>query len=77
MRKKKLTTKELIRHMKNKGITFYHISEKDANECLRSLNYYYKLASYRKNFQKDENGKYINLDFAYLTDLAAMLILPI
>lgn len=67
-----MTTAELIEHIENKGITFNHMSEKDASKCLRSLNYYYKLASYRKNFKKDGNGRYINLDFAYLTDLAAI-----
>lgn len=67
-----LTTSELIEHVKNKGITFSHMTEKEAKYCLRTLNYYYKLASYRKNFKKDVNEKYINLDFAYLTDLAAI-----
>lgn len=70
--KKKLTTDELITHIKNKNITFNHMTEAEVRKCLRVLNYYYKLASYRKNFSEDENGKYINLDFAYLTDLAAI-----
>lgn len=70
--KRKLTTEELITHIKRKGITFNHMTEKDAKKCLRTLNYYYKLAAYRKNFKKDENGKYEDLDFAYLTDLAAI-----
>lgn len=70
--KKKLTTEELIVHIKSKGITFNHMTEKDAKKCLRTLNYYYKLAAYRKNFNKDINGKYEDLDFAYLTDLAAI-----
>ncbi len=67
-----LTTSELIEHVKDKGITFSHMSEKDAKKCLRTLNYYYKLASYRKNFKKNQNNKYVDLDFAYLTDLAAI-----
>lgn len=70
--KRKLTTIELIDHVKNKGITFNHMTEKEAKNCLRNLSYYYKLASYRKNFKKDADGKYKNLDFAYLTDLAAI-----
>ena len=70
--KKKLSTEELIAHIKSKGITFNHMTENDAKKCLRTLNYYYKLAAYRKNFKKDVNGKYEDLDFAYLTDLAAI-----
>lgn len=70
--KRKLTTPELIAHIKNKGITFNHVSENDAKRSLRNLNYYYKLASYRKNFKKDSNNRYKDLDFAYLTDLAAI-----
>ena len=68
--KRKLTTEELITHIKSKGITFNHMTENDAKKCLRTLNYYYKLAAYRKNFKKDVNGKYENLDFAYLKDMA-------
>ena len=51
--KRKLTTEELITHIKNKGITFNHMTENDAKKCLRTLNYYYKLAAYRKNFKKE------------------------
>lgn len=70
--KKIKTTDQLIEHIKGKNITFNHITEKEAKKVLRQLNYYYKLASYRKNFIEDKDGKYINLDFGYLTDLAAI-----
>ncbi|QNQ83126.1 Abi family protein [Lactobacillus sp. PV037] len=70
--KKMMTTSQLLEHMKQKGITFNHMTENDAKKCLRTLNYYFKLASYRKNLKKDKDGRYINLDFAYLTDLAAI-----
>lgn len=70
--KKMMTTPQLLEHMKQKGITFNHMTENDAKKCLRTLNYYFKLASYRKNFKKDQDGRYVNLDFAYLTDLAAI-----
>lgn len=62
---------ELIASMKRRGITFNITSEKAAEAFMESNNYYFKLASYRKNFPKI-NGKYINLDFAYLQDIAAI-----
>ena len=66
------TTTELIQHLKTKGITFKYMSTSEAQHMLDTTNYYFKLGSYRKNFAKDREGKYINLDFAYLTDLAAI-----
>jgi len=62
---------ELIASMKRRGITFKVTSEEAAESFMESNNYYFKLASYRKNFPKI-NGKYINLDFAYLQDIAAI-----
>lgn len=70
--KKMCTTTELIRHLKTKGITFNYMNTSEAQHMLDTTNYYFKLGSYRKNFAKDSEGKYINLDFAYLTDLAAI-----
>lgn len=67
-----LTTLELINHMKQKGITFNYETVNDAQRVLDTQNYYFKLASYRTMFSKDPNGKYINLDFAYLEDIASI-----
>jgi len=72
MKKKMLTTQELIEYMKFKGITFDLISETDAQTMLNKVNYYFKVTSYRNNFSKDITGKYQDLDFAYLTDLASI-----
>lgn len=66
------TTTELIQHLKAKGITFNYMSTSEAQRMLDTTNYYFKLSSYRKNFVKSSQGRYINLDFAYLTDLAAI-----
>lgn len=69
-----INTKQQVNHLKNKGITFHYCSESAAADYLRENNNYFKLTSYRKNYEKYENpekkGKYINLDFAYLKDLA-------
>ena len=70
--KQMCTTTELIQHLQNKGITFNHITVAEAQSMLDTKNYYFKLGSYRKNFAKNNEDKYINLDFAYLTDLAAI-----
>ena len=74
--KRMLTIDEQIAHMKSKGITFNIMSEEDAKEFLTHNNYYMKLASYRANYQKHQEGKnvgrYINLDFAYLKELSTI-----
>lgn len=73
-RKPKKTAIELIEHLKNKGVRFSIIGEAVAEDYLRNHNYYFKLASYRKNYPKHAFGnnkdKYIDLEFAYLVDLA-------
>lgn len=65
---------ELISHLKDKGVQFNIIDEYSAEQYLKNNNNYFKLASFRKNYDKyiggSNDGKYINLDFAYLKDLA-------
>lgn len=75
MFKPKLTSNELVTKMKNeKGITFDHISEQEAESFLKEKNNYYRLAAYRKNYDKrmvgPNKGTYIDLDFSYLVDLS-------
>lgn len=74
MGKPMLSVNEQIERLKEKGVTFNLFSEHDAAEYLRSNNYYFKLSAYRRNYDKREggplSGQYINLDFAYLRDLA-------
>lgn len=69
-----LNSQELIEHLKQKGITFNNYSEENALEYLNKNNYYFKLVSYRKNFDKYLNGinagKYQDLDFKMLVELA-------
>lgn len=67
-----LNSAQLVKHMQEKGIKFEITTTKDARYMLDNVNYYFKLASYRVNFPKNYDKKYINLDFAYLTDLASI-----
>lgn len=74
MNKPKLTIEQQIEHLEGKGITFDLFSKEEAKDYLSNNNYYFKLASYRKNYPKhpagDNEDKYVHLDFAYLRDLA-------
>lgn len=75
MKKIKLSIEEQINHMKkSKGILFNITSEDEAIRFLNNNNYYFKLKSYAKNYDKyirgEKKGKYINLEFAYLQELS-------
>lgn len=69
-----LNEHEQVTHLKSKGVTFNLVNEDDAYHYLRFNNNYFKLASYRKNYPVHtsgaNSGKYINLDFGHLRDLA-------
>lgn len=53
MRKRKLSIDEQIDYMKNKsGIKFNIVSEQEAKEFLKNNNYYFKIKSYAKNYEK-------------------------
>lgn len=76
MMKPLLNYDEQIQHLKNNGIKFSLISIDDAKHYLEYHNNYFKLTAYRKNYAKHpggtNKGKYINLDFRYLVDLATI-----
>ena len=62
--------------MQDKGITFHITNEKEACNFLKYNNYYFKLKSYGKNYDKylgtAKKGQYINLEFAYLQELSTL-----
>lgn len=72
----KLTIDEQIADMQAKGITFSIVNPKDAKKFLKYNNYYFKLKSYGKNYDKyyqtEKQGQYINLDFSYLQELSTL-----
>lgn len=71
--KKKLTIEEQIEDLKKKGIGFNIIDEGEAKKFLRYNNYYFKLKSYARNYPiNPRNGKYVNLEFAYLIELSKL-----
>ncbi len=75
--KPKLKSYDLVQKMKTeKGILFNITTEDEAIEYLLNVNNYLRTASYRKNYDKYNNGKnkgrYINLDFAYLQELSSI-----
>ena len=52
MLKEKLTIPDQIQDMIQKGITFKYNDEKSVSDFLKYKNYYFKLKSYGKNYDK-------------------------
>ena len=68
---------DLVTKLKDeKGITFGYMDTVEAEAYLSDRNNYLRTASYRKNYEKhktgDSEGKYIQLDFAYLVELSRL-----
>ncbi len=61
---------EQIAKLKQMHIFFNIIDTENANELLRKNNYFFKLAYFRKNFEKKKGG-YI-IDFSSLSDLSTI-----
>lgn len=68
--KPKLNIAQQLNLLESRGVTFHHKSKEDAIESLSRTNNYFKLTAYRKNFATDSQGRYLDLDFAYLKDLS-------
>lgn len=75
-RRPKLSVAEQIQHMKSKGIQFNIEDENFAKKYLTDNTYYFKLKAYEKLYTQlplgENKGKYLNLEFAYLRDLATI-----
>lgn len=68
----KFTIQQQIDRMKENGIKFTIEDEEFAKEYLSYNTYFFKLKAYSKLYDKDRYGKYIDLEFAYLRDLATI-----
>ena len=44
------SSQDLVEHMKRKGITFNIVSPEDAIQYMEKNNNYFRVASYRKNY---------------------------
>lgn len=67
-----LSVDEIVNHMSEKGITFNCVTKDEFKEFITEHNYYMKLASYRDNYTKNDEGKYDNLDAGYLIELSRL-----
>mgnify|MGYP002533726642 CR=1 FL=1 len=72
MRKPKLSVYEQVEHLKEKGVLFNIDTPEKAIRYLSENNNFFKLTAFRKNYDKNRYGKYVNLEFAYLRDLAVI-----
>lgn len=71
-RRKALTADEQCNLMARHGIQFRLCSREEARRFLQRNTYFFKIKAFDKNFRRDENGMYQNLDFAYLKDLSTI-----
>ena len=72
MIKTKLSIKEQVEYMEKKGIKFNLISKEEAEKYLMESTYFFRLKAYCKNYSKDQNGCYKDLEFAYLKELSSI-----
>lgn len=65
---------DMVPYLKEKNIKFEEFLEEEAEKYLKENNNYFNVTSYKNNFFKYQcgelEGKYIDLDFAYLKDLS-------
>ena len=75
--KPKKSSSQIIIDMRDKkGITFKYTNESQAEVYLTDVNNYLRTAAFRNNYQTyqkgNKQGKYIDLDFAYLQELSTI-----
>ncbi|PIC71128.1 CAAX protease [Sporosarcina sp. P16b] len=71
-RKDLLTYEDLIKKMQAMGIRFNIVNTDEAINVMRNHNYFFKLGSFRKNYEKNDKDNRYNIEFAFLSDLATL-----
>lgn len=71
--KSKYSVDEQLKNLEDKNVQFNIISKEEARKYLQCNTYYFKLKSYEKSFEYNvSKNQYINLEFAYLVELAKL-----
>lgn len=71
--KSKYSVDEQLKNLEDKNVQFNIMSKEEAREYLQNNTYYFKLKSYEKSFEYNvSKNQYINLEFAYLVELAKL-----
>lgn len=69
----KYSVDEQLKNLEDKNVQFNIMSKEEAREYLQCNTYYFKLKSYEKSFEYNvSKNQYINLEFAYLVELAKL-----
>lgn len=68
--KQKYTTDDMIKHFKQRNVTFNLMNEDEAKEVLQHKTYFFKLKSYKANFPLNQHGQFKKLDFGMLMDIS-------
>ena len=67
----KLNLSDQLPHLiSEKNISCDILTTDEAKNILENTNFYYKITCYKRNFRKDRQNKYIDLDFFHLYDLS-------
>lgn len=70
--KPKLSISQQVAHMIDLGINFNIVTKEEAEKYLLDNTYFFKIKSFAKNYNKNSENKYVNLEFASLKELAIL-----
>lgn len=61
-----------IETLRSHGVRFERVTLDAASEFLERNTYFFKLKAFDKKFERNREGQYLNLDFAYLQDISTI-----